>query len=49
MQWLDGDDVGVVVVTGAVGLPLTTTRTRLGRIGFVESPVTRQSLDCMLR
>jgi hypothetical protein len=45
MQWLDSDDVGVDVVTDAMGLPLTTTRTRSGRIGSVA----RQSLDSVLR
>jgi hypothetical protein len=49
MQRFDDDDVGVDVVTGAVGLPLTTARTRSGRLGFVGSPVARQSLDCVLR
>jgi hypothetical protein len=49
MQRFDDDDVGVDVVTGAVGLPLATARTRSGRLGFMGSPVARQSLDCVLR
>jgi hypothetical protein len=49
MQRLDGDDVSVDVVTGVVGLPLMTARTRSGRLGFVRSYVARQSLDCVLR
>jgi hypothetical protein len=49
MQRLDGDDVGVDVVTGAVGLLLSTTRTRSGRLGFVGGVVARQSLNCVLR
>jgi hypothetical protein len=49
MQRLDDDDVGVDVVTGAVGLPLATARTRLGCLGFVGSYVARQSLDYVLR
>jgi hypothetical protein len=49
MQRLDGDDVGVDVVTGAVGLLFGTARTRSDRLGFVGSVVARQSLDCVLR
>jgi hypothetical protein len=48
MQRFDGDDVGVDVVTGAVGLPLATARTRSSHLGFVGSPVAWQSLDCRL-
>jgi hypothetical protein len=49
MQRLDGDDVSIDAVTGVVGLPLMTARTRSGRLGFVGSYVARQSLDCVLR
>jgi hypothetical protein len=48
MQRLDGDDVGIDVVTGAVGLLLGTARMRSGHLGFVGSVVARQSLDCVL-
>jgi hypothetical protein len=36
MQRLDGDDAGIDVVTGAVGLSLATARMTSGRIGLWE-------------